>query len=60
VRSEQHGRALGLVVGKSVMVGTSGGGIFRAATGQLHHIGNIWRTWDTASLAALNHAMVLR
>ena len=53
---EQRGQALGLIVQKAVKVGASGGGVFRIAGGQIHHIGNVWATrqQDGASVVALN------
>jgi len=54
--AEMRGAAYGVVVGKQVEIGASGGGVFRVVAGRLYHVGNVWATWqdDDASLVALN------
>jgi hypothetical protein len=52
-----QGAALGLVLGRAVGLGTSGGGVFRVTpSGGIVHVGNVWGTWqdDGTSIVALN------
>jgi len=58
--TEMRGDAYGLIVGKQVEIGASGGGVFRVAAGRLYHVGNVWATWqdNDASLVALNQLVV--
>jgi hypothetical protein len=58
-----QGAALGLVLGKAVGSGTSGGGVFRVTpAGGIVHVGNVWGTWqdDDTSIVALNQGIMLK
>lgn len=62
VTVEQRGRALALIVAKTVKLGASGGGVYRIEDGRIRHIGNVWATrlTEDSSVVALNQTGAVR